>query len=124
MKPNLESKLALLEAKVEWLESVLFVSLGSQGPFLSPKQAAPLLGVCSDWIIDEVKLAEAIRAIGEKPHLEYGKHYIDAQSSVGGVARWKVNVPEFNKFLGLPPDQRKPADSIMCRISAVLSSVS
>jgi hypothetical protein len=106
-----------LEARLAWLERVLYQALGASGPWMVPKQASHLVGVSAEWLVSEIKLAEAIRIIGKKPHLIYGVHYTDIQGSVGTQNRWKVNVTEISKFLKMPPEERKPSAEIIKLVS-------
>lgn len=121
---SLEDEVKQLRVRVEWLDEVVIKALGVNGPWLPPKQAASLLSVSPQWLLNELRLAEAIRAIKDKPHLLYGVHYLDAQSSNSSQSTWKINVPEMAKFLKLPPDQRKPPEATLRRVDSVLSSAS
>lgn len=99
-------KLAMLEARLAWFERI-FQAYGVQGPWLNPSKAAPLLGVSSDRIRDEIEMAEQLRLEGKTGDLIYNEHYRDIKDPRVNNSAWQVNVSKFAEVLGIPPEKRK-----------------
>lgn len=99
-------RLAIIEAQQQWISRIL-ESQGIKGSWLSPKEAASLLGVSRDRIIAEIERAEKLRALNKKGDLVYGKHYRNIQDPEAERPTWQVHIAEFDRVLAIPPDERK-----------------
>lgn len=104
----LKAELATLRAEQEWQRSILEAH-GIKGPWLTPAEAAPLIGLSKERIIAEINAAEKARVNKRRSDLKYGQHYINAQNphdSSISVPRYKIHYREFAQVVHRPPDQR------------------
>ena len=95
-----------LDEVVAWMQQIL-AAQQIDGPWLSPAQAAPILGVNRNWILREIHVAEQQRIQRKPSDLRLGVHYRDVRDPSTSKPCWKVNFQEFQKILAIPPDQRK-----------------
>lgn len=102
----LETFCKQLEARQQWVERI-FEAYGVRGLWLSPGQAAPLLGISRDRIMTEIDRAEQRRISGGRGDLTYGIHYRNIQDPDAGKAAWQVHVAKFDEVLVIPPDRRR-----------------
>jgi hypothetical protein len=99
MQP-LEDRIAQLERAI----AVLGIPLEA---WLSPEQAAKALSISRPIVMAEIKKAEDLRLSGKRSLLVYGQHYRNDQSASSGSPTWKVNLPQFQAYWNLPPEQRQ-----------------
>jgi len=104
---------------VAWLKAIVQTTIGVNGPWMTPNQAAACLCVGATWLLEEIKLAEQLRAIQAKPHLKFGLHYRDDQSSKANQSTWKINVTAMQEFLSKPPSERKPSAEDLGRLESL-----
>jgi len=76
---DLSKELAQVRAELEWIRQVLAANR-FEGPWLSPPDAAALIGVSADRILSEIKAAERLRQARKKSDLIYGEHYFNAMN--------------------------------------------
>lgn len=106
---NTKELVLQLQADVEWMRSLLEAQ-GVNGPWLTPNEAAAILGISRDRIMDEIDAAEYARINRKKSDLTYGEHYFNAQNPHDTKIQrptWKVHLQKFGAVLKLPPDQRR-----------------
>jgi hypothetical protein len=97
---NLEKELKDLKAQVDQLVKV-HQALGlPTSPWVSPQQAAQLMGVSRSRVKDEIDKAEYARIHGLRFDLTWGIHYRKNGD------HWQVNPVEFEAVVFLPPEQR------------------
>ena len=100
MAKNLEAKVKALEAVVNRLaqnQKALGLPIS---PWVSPQQAAKLMGVSRSRITSEIDKAEHGRINGVKYDLLWGIHYRKNGSN------WQVSPVEFEAVIFQPPEQR------------------
>lgn len=95
-----------IEARLAWFEKIFKSLVGVSGPWLSPAKAGALLGVSRDRIMDEINLAEQMRASKKRWDVAYGTHYRTIQGLDSEAPTWQINVQAFEQILNCPPDQR------------------
>jgi|SRR5579885_2574366 len=101
-----QTRLNVLEAELEWFKRMFKSLVGVSGPWLSPAKAGALLGVSRDRIMDEINLAEQMRASNKRWDVVYGTHYRTIQGLESEAPTWQINVQAFEQILNCPPDQR------------------
>lgn len=102
---DLYRRLELLEQQQRLYIRVL-ESYGIRGPWLSPADAAPLLGVSADWIKDQIAIAEQYRSSQKDCKLSHGRHYRNLQSQGTTKPSWQVHLFEFDSWIAIPHDER------------------
>jgi hypothetical protein len=105
---NTKQILLQLKADIEWMRELL-AAQGVNGPWLTPNEAAPILGISRDRIMDEIEAAEYARINRKKSDLIYSEHYFNAQNPHDTKiqrATWKIHFQKFGKVIQLPPEQR------------------
>jgi hypothetical protein len=103
---HLQTRSNVLEAELEWFKKIFKSLVGVSGPWLSPAKAGALLGVSRDRIMDEINLAEQMRASAKRWDVVYGTHYRTIQGLDSEAPTWQINVQAFEQILNCPPDQR------------------
>ena len=106
---DLCKELAELKTELQWMRQVLAINR-FDGPWLSPAEAEPIIGVSRDRIMDEVKAAERLRLAKKKSDLVYGEHYFNAMNPhEPGVRKptWKIHFVKFGEVVKRPPEERK-----------------
>lgn len=106
-----QTRLNVLEAELDWFKRMFKSLVGVSGPWLSPAKAGVLLNVSRDRIMDEVELAEQMRASGKRWDVLYGTHYRSIQSLESESPTWQINVQAFEAIVNCPPDQRAMGES-------------
>jgi hypothetical protein len=101
-----QARIDLLDARLDWFEKIFKSLVGVSGPWLSPAKAGTLLGISRDRIMDEINLAEQMRASSKRWDVVYGTHYRTIQGLDSEAPTWQINVQAFEQILNCPPDQR------------------
>ncbi|MBD1914602.1 MULTISPECIES: hypothetical protein [Cyanophyceae] len=100
MAKNLETEFKALKAQVEQLVKV-HQALGlPTAPWVSPQQAAQLMGTSRSRVQAEIDKAEHARIHGIAYDLTWSTHYRK------NGQHWQVNPVEFEAVIFLPPEQR------------------
>jgi hypothetical protein len=105
---DLHRELLLVQTELEWMREVLSANR-FEGPWLSPADAAPLIGVSHDRILAEITAAERLRLLKKKTDLVYGEHYFNALNPHNPKTTkptWKVHFLKFGEVLKRPPENR------------------
>lgn len=100
MAKNLEAKVKALEAVVARLVQTHRALGLPVSPWVSPQQAATLMGVSRSRITGEIDKAEHARINGGKYDLLWGTHYRKNGSN------WQVSPVEFEAVIFQPPEKR------------------
>jgi hypothetical protein len=106
---ELNQELSRIKAELEWMREVLAANR-FDGPWLSPTEAAALIGVSHDRILAEITAAERLRHSNKKSDLIYGEHYFNAinpHNTKSSKPTWKVHFLKFGQVIKNPPEQRK-----------------
>lgn len=95
---ELVARVRQLEEQVQEMTALL--AQIQPAAFISPAQAAPLLGISRDTLIAKIHRAEELRQNGLPPELRYGIHYqAKSESMIGTLGvRWQVNVAEWKRL--------------------------
>lgn len=105
---ELQQQIEQIKTEFEWMRSLL-AAQGVNGPWLTPNEAAPLLGISGDRIKDEIAAAEYARINGKKSDLIYGEHYFNAQNPHDINIKkpsWKIHFQRFGDVVKVPTEQR------------------
>lgn len=108
--PNVTTKITALECEVQDLKRQLTLlaemleSCGLQ-PWLSPEQAAAVLGVSRDSIVRDIRRAEEFRLAGKKSDFQFGIHYRQKRANAK-TPRWQVNVLKWREVMAIVPEKR------------------
>lgn len=105
---DISNQVNQLQTDVEWIRQLLEVQ-GVSGPWLTPNEAAPILGVSGDRIKDEIEAAEYARINSKKSDLIYGEHYFNAQNPHDTRIQrpsWKIHFQKFGTVIKRPTEQR------------------
>jgi hypothetical protein len=97
---NLESKVQALEAQVKQLTQMVRALGLPVSPWVSPQQAAKLMGVSRSRITSEIEKAEYARIHRLQYDLVWGTHYRKNGSN------WQINPVDFEAVIFQPPEQR------------------
>ncbi|PSN16261.1 hypothetical protein C7293_03380 [filamentous cyanobacterium CCT1] len=104
MAKDLKAEVEALKAQVQRLVQTHRALGLPTSPWVSPQQAAQLMGTSRSRIQDEIAKAEYARATGQKYDLLWGNHYRK------NGQHWQVNPVEFEAVVFLPPEQRPYID--------------
>jgi hypothetical protein len=102
---DFKAKLEALEQQVKRLEQNQRALGLPTSPWVSPQQAATLMGTSRTRITGEIERAEYARIHGLKYDLVWGTHYRR------NGQHWQVNPVEFESVIFLPPEQRPYIES-------------
>jgi hypothetical protein len=100
MAKDLKSEVEALKAQVKQLVQTHRALGLPTSPWVSPQQAAQLLGTSRTRITAEIERAEYARIHGLSYDLVWGTHYRK------NGQHWQVNPVEFEAIAFLPPEQR------------------
>jgi hypothetical protein len=101
MNAREQTKLKELETRLAHVEK----ATGVTPPWLTPSEAARILPIGRDRIIQEIQTAERKRAARQNPDLIYGKHYFNT-SDTGDRHSWKVHSTDFWAVVQKPAEER------------------
>lgn len=100
MGKNLDTEIKELKAQVAHLVRI-HQALGlPTSPWVSPQQAAQLMGTSRSRVQSEIDKAEHARIHDIAYDLTWGQHYRK------NGQHWQVNPVEFEAIIFLPPEQR------------------
>jgi hypothetical protein len=97
---DFKSEFEALKAQVQLLLQTHRALGLPTSPWVSPQQAAQLIGSSRARITSEIERAEYARVTGQKYDLLWGTHYRK------NGANWQVNPVEFEAIVFQPPEQR------------------
>jgi crotonobetainyl-CoA:carnitine CoA-transferase CaiB-like acyl-CoA transferase len=75
-------------------------------PWLTPAEAAKILGISRDRLITEIQQAEQARLGRSKYPFIYGKHYRNIADANGNRPTWQINLAQAEQYFRLPPELR------------------
>ena len=92
---------------LELLDRVAHLELvtGVSGRWMSPGEAATILPLNRERIIEEIKVAEQKRAARKDHDLKYGIHYFNTNDA-GEKSCWKIHSIEFWNVVRKPSEER------------------
>ncbi|MEO0985977.1 MAG: hypothetical protein AAFY20_10545 [Cyanobacteria bacterium J06639_14] len=100
MAKNLEAEVIALKTQLDRITQTLKALGLPVSPWVSPQQAATLMGVSRSRITSEIEKAEYARINGLKFDLVWGDHYRKNGSN------WQISPVEFEAIIFQPPEQR------------------
>ena len=100
----LRQELETVLAEQKWMREILALQ-GVVGPWLTPNETARVTGRGRDAIMRDINTAEEKRALEQKWPLKYAVGYRNDGDPSKGNNTWKINLPEYQKFIAIPPDQ-------------------
>ena|SRR6476646_95574 len=106
---ELRAECRMLAERQSWLERI-FQAYGISGLWVSPQQAAELLCVGREGLIQHIRRAERFRQADIDCECKYGIHYRQVprcKDEVSDRPTWQIHVGNFEKLISIPQDKLK-----------------
>lgn len=100
--------LSILEKRIRALEFRLNAFGIPTEQWLSPEEAAKILGCKRDKIRSEILRAEEARRRGEKHDVVFGVHYTNMAAPKSGKSLWRVDPIKLREVMILTPPENRP----------------
>lgn len=106
MTKRITEEVASLKTQVSHLTKIFEACGLPISPWLTPAEAAKILGISRDRLITEIQQAEQARLRRQKYPFTYGKHYRNIADANGHRPTWQLNLGQAELYFRLPPEQR------------------